>query len=202
MKQRACLYLRVSSDEQSTDLQRDDLIRYAELRGWNVVEIFEDHWTGTNDKRPSFQRMMKSAHERQFDIVCCWRFDRFGRNIRNLIENIQTLEALGIHFCSFKDQVDMSTPQGRLFAHLLFCFSQFEVESLKQRTIAGMAAAKARGAQIGRPRKVDPEKVMELRGQGLSISEVARRLGISRASVSETVKKGLLGGPVRKGAGE
>jgi DNA invertase Pin-like site-specific DNA recombinase len=201
MNQRACLYLRVSSDEQSTDLQRDDLIRYAELRGWKVVEVFEDHWTGTNDQRPAFQKMMKAAHERQFDVVCCWRFDRFGRNIRNLIENIQTLDSLGIHFCSFKDQVDMSTPQGRLFAHLLFCFSQFEVESLKQRTIAGMAAAKARGAQIGRPRKVDPVRVGELRSQGLSISEIARQLGISRASVSETVKKGNLRAPVRKGMG-
>jgi DNA invertase Pin-like site-specific DNA recombinase len=201
MKPRCCLYLRVSSEEQTTNLQRDDLVRYAELRGWEVVEVYEDYWTGTNDNRVSFQRMMKAGHERKFDIVCCWRFDRFGRNVRNLIENIQTLESLGIHFCSFKDQVDMSTPQGRLFAHLLFCFSQFEVESLRQRTLAGMAAAKARGARIGRPRKFDPNQVMKLKSDGISNSEVARRLGISRASVSETVKKGVLEDPVKKGIG-
>jgi DNA invertase Pin-like site-specific DNA recombinase len=189
----------VSSEEQSTDLQHDDLTKYAELRGWEVVEIYKDHWTGTNDNRVNFQRMMKAAHERRFDIVCCWRFDRFGRNVRNLIENIQTLESLGIHFCSFKDQVDMSTPQGRLFAHLLFCFSQFEVDCIRMRTLAGMAAAKARGAKIGRPRKFDPNQVRILKSEGVSNSEIARQLGISRASVSETVKKGNLEDPVKKG---
>lgn len=197
---RCALYLRVSSEDQKTIMQLDDLKRYAELRQWVITEIYEDHLTGTNDKRPAFQRMLRDAHERRFDILCVWKFDRFSRNLRDLVVNIQRLQDLGIEFCSFKDQIDMSTPHGKLFAHMIMAFSQFVAESIKMRVKAGMDSARARGKHIGRPRTVDHGKVLELRSQGQSLTSIAKKLNISRAAVSAAVKKAPGAALATKGA--
>lgn len=188
-KQTRCfLYLRVSTADQSTQLQRRDLEAFALARGWDIAAVFEDKATGTNADRPQLKAMMKAVRERQAEIVVCWKLDRFFRSLKDLVMTLQEFNALGVSFVALKDQIDLTTPQGRLLVHLLGAFAEFESALIRQRVKSGLDNAKKNGTRLGRPPQVDHIKVAELRAQGLSLLAIAKRLGCSKTAVHKSLQ--------------
>lgn len=186
---RAVLYLRVSTTEQKTDMQRHDLMELAKARGWKVVAVYEDHISGTHDRRPQLQAMLHDAKAGHFDVLCCWKLDRLFRSLKGLICTLADLDSWGVHFVCAKDSVDMSTPTGRLVMQILACFSEFEASLIRSRVKAGVANARRNGQPWGRPKKFDWNEIKRLRVQGLSIGNIAKIVGASKTAVHKTLLK-------------
>lgn len=186
---RVAVYLRVSTTDQKTDLQRAELLAYLGTRGWTQFTVYEEKLTGTNSNRPEFRRLMNDARAKNVDVVLCWKLDRFSRSLRDLIVHLQELADLGIEFISLKDQIDLSTSTGRLMLHIIGAFGQFEADIIKERVRAGLASAKAQGKRLGRPPEIDAETVLALRGEGLSLQSIASKLQISKTAVHNTLKR-------------
>lgn len=193
MKQkRVALYLRVSSQEQSVEMQRQDLIPYAEARGWSIYKIYEDTATGTNDRRAALQNCLKDARERKYDILLCWKLDRVFRSLKDCINTLQEIsDDYGIQFVSLKDNgIDMTTPSGRLLLHILAAFGEFEASLIRQRVTSGIQAKRKRtGGTWGRKKKVNDEDVQRYREQGLSLSQIARKLGVAKSTIQLSLKR-------------
>lgn len=188
-KLRCAIYLRVSTMDQKTDLQHDELKSYCAARGWTVTQVYEDKATGCNTNRTHFQKLMKDAHARRFDVLAVWKLDRFARSLKDLVNHLQELTDLGIGFVSIKDAgVDLTTPTGRLLTHLLSAFSEFEASLIRMRVKAGLDNAKRKGKKLGRPKVRDDDRIRALRAQGLSIRAIARQAGVSAMAVQRSLK--------------
>lgn len=183
------IYVRVSTQDQSLDLQKSELTRFAKARGWSIHRIYEDKATGTNDNRPQLKELMRAVSARDVDLVLVWKLDRFARSVKNLLAAIQDFQALGVDFVSLKDNIDLSTPSGRLMCHLLASFAEFEASLIKERVIAGLREAKRKGVQLGRPTEIDRGKVLELKQRGQSLSTIAKAMGCSKAGVFKILKQ-------------
>ncbi len=139
-------YARVSTTDQNLDLQLDA------LQAAGCAQIFHDEGiSGATRRRPGLDRALGTL--KQGDVLVVWKLDRLGRSMRHLISITSTLEEQGIGFCSVSDAIDTSTPGGKLYFHLMGAFAEFERNLISERTKAGMAAAKARGVKLGRPKK-------------------------------------------------
>jgi DNA invertase Pin-like site-specific DNA recombinase len=162
------------------DLQLDDLRHLAEQRRWAVVGEYVDHGiSGAKDRRPEQNRLMKDAHRGRLALVACWRFDRFARSVLHLVIALNDFRARGIDFISVYDRIETSTPAGKCSFTIIAAVAELERERLRERTKAGLQAAKRRGAKLGRPRvEFDPGRAVELRQAGRSIREVAAALGV------------------------
>ncbi len=125
------IYIRVSTQDQSLDLQRSELIEFIGRRGWRLHRVYEEKATGTNSNRPELKQLLKAAHERQFDCLVIWKLDRLFRSLKGLVTTIQDFQALGISFISLKDQIDLTTPSGRLMVHMLGAFAAFEASLIR-----------------------------------------------------------------------
>jgi DNA invertase Pin-like site-specific DNA recombinase len=187
---RCAIYLRVSTLDQKTDLQLDELQTFAASRDWQIVAVYEDKASGTKiTGRSEFQRLLKDAALKKFDVVATYKLDRFARSLRDLLNSLQTLTDHGVDFVSAKDPgVDMTTPTGRLLTFLLSAFSEFEASLIKMRVKAGLDAARKRGKRLGRPKLRDDAKIKELRKQGLSIRAIANVLNTSTTAVQRGLK--------------
>lgn len=186
---KVAIYVRVSTNEQSTQLQLIDLQKYVEVRGWEAYSIYEDHATGTNDRRPNLKRLLEDARKRKFDIVLCWKLDRFFRSLKDLVNTLQYLTDCGVQFISLKDNIDLSTATGRLMVHILAAFGEFEASLIKERVVAGLRNARSKGVRLGRPRKQCPvDKILELKQQGISIRDIAKELNLSRGTVYRVIE--------------
>ena|SRR2546425_1002623 len=129
MKIRAALYARVSTANtgQSPEMQLRELREYAKHRGWQVVgEHVDVGISGAKEKRPQLDRLMTDAHKRRFDVVVVWRFDRFARSVSHLLRALETFKALGIEFVSFSEQMDTSTPTGKMVFTVLGAVAELE----------------------------------------------------------------------------
>ncbi len=187
---KVAIYVRVSTSDQSTELQLNDLQRYVEARGLEVYNVYEDKATGTNDRRPSLKQLLEDARKRKFDIVLCWKLDRFFRSLKDLVNTLQYLTDSGVQFISYKDNIDLSTATGRLMMQILGSFAEFEASLIKERVLAGLKNAKSKGIRLGRPRKQCPvDKILELRGQGVSIRYIAKKLSISHGAVQRVIER-------------
>ena len=191
-QKRFILYLRVSTYEQNTDLQRLELVDYATKRGWKF-EILEDKATGKNANRPALKRLLLLASQRKIDGIAVWRADRLFRSLKEAVVTLSTLTELGVAFYSHKDGIDLSTSHGRLLANLLFSLAEFEAELVKSRVSAGLHAARARGIRLGRPQVVTDEvveQVVALRARGLSIRKISESLNrkISKSSIERILR--------------
>ena len=123
--------------------------------------------------------MLAAAHARAFDAVVCWKLDRLGRSLKHLVTTIEDLSAYGVAFISLRDNLDLSTPSGRLMMHIIGAMAQFERELIKERVSAGMHAARKRGSRIGRPRAyANADKIRALRAQDVPWRTIAAQLGI------------------------
>jgi DNA invertase Pin-like site-specific DNA recombinase len=152
---RAAIYGRVSTDGQTTDNQIVALREVAARRGWDIAEVYLDNGISGakgRDKRPGFDRMLKDASRRKFDVVMAWAIDRMGRSLRDLIEVIEHLEATGIDLYLDQQNIDTTTPAGKLLFQVTGAFAEFERSMIRLRVNAGLARARAQGKRLGRPR--------------------------------------------------
>ena len=188
---RVAIYARVSTSNQGQDvtMQTRELQKYAEARGWTVTgEYVDEGVSGAKDSRPELNRLMADAKRRKCDAILVWKLDRFGRSLRHLVNAIAELESVGVAFVSFTDNLDLSTPSGRLMFQVIAAMGEFERELIRERVRAGLRNAKAKGHTLGRPGiNVDASKVAVMRGQGLSMRAIATELGCSPAYVHKTL---------------
>lgn len=148
-----------------------------------------DRMTGSKDSRPALNRLMADASRRKFDAVLVWKLDRFGRSLRHLVNAIAELEALGVAFISFRDNLDLSTPSGRLMFHVVSAMAEFERALIQERVKAGLRNAKAKGKKLGRPRAdVDQSQIEALRASGASWREIAEKLGVGLGTVHRSTQ--------------
>jgi DNA invertase Pin-like site-specific DNA recombinase len=187
---KVAIYARVSTSEQDLSLQLTELKRYAKARGWRIHRVYEDKATGTNDKRPQLQALMRAAKSREIDCVLVWKLDRFARSLKNLLDALKEFEALGVTFVSLKDNLDLSTPAGRLMAQMIGAFAEFEASLIKERVVAGLREAKRKGVQLGRPCEIDRAKVLALKAKGRSYQAIADEVGCSKAGVFKVLNRG------------
>ena len=175
------LYGRVSTSEQNAAMQIEELRAYCLRRQWQIVEEFIDAGvSGSKESRPALNRLLADAKRRRFDTVLVYRYDRFARSLRQLVNALAEFDALGIHFVSLHEGVDTSTPNGRLVFGIFASIAEFERELIRGRVRSGLAAARTRGKTLGRPRvTVDAAKIASLRASGASWQTITRQLGIS-----------------------
>jgi DNA invertase Pin-like site-specific DNA recombinase len=185
---RVGLYVRVSTSEQSSNMQLAELKEFAQARGWTVAGVYQDDgFSGKNTKRPELQRLLADASRRRFDAVLVWKLDRFARSLGDLIAMIQGLAEVGVDFVSLRDSLDLTTSQGRLMLHLLGAFAQFERDLIATRVQAGLEAARRRGQRLGRPKTRDDASIRQLRSEGHSLRAIAARLGVSKGAVQSAL---------------
>lgn len=189
MSKRVGVYVRISTPDQHSAMQRDELLAFCSSRGWSIIEIFEDRITGTHANRPEWQRLLRLARERKIDALICWKLDRCFRSVQNAVNTLQELTDLGVEFISLRDHLDMTTASGRLMAHLLAAFGEFEAALCRELVRAGLDAARCRGKKLGRPSRVPYEQIRRLRGQGRTYREICRDLGVSQGSVAEALRR-------------
>jgi DNA invertase Pin-like site-specific DNA recombinase len=191
MTTRVAIYARVSTVNHGQDvsMQTRELRQFSEARGWNVAGEYTDAGvSGSKDSRPELNRLMADAHKRRFDVVCIWRFDRFARSVSHLLRALETFKALGIDFVSYSEQMDTSTPAGKMVFTVLGAVAELERSLIVERVRAGLRNARAKGKTLGRPRTgVDAAKIGRLHEQGRSIREIAEELGMSRSLVHKTL---------------
>ena len=191
---RVALYARVSTlNNQDPEMQLAELREYAGRRGWQIVEEFTDQGvSGCKESRPALNRMMSDACRRRFDAILVWKIDRFGRSLKHLVNALAELAALGVAFVSLRDNLDLSTPSGRLMFQIIGAMAEFERALIQERVRAGIRNAKAKGIRVGRPRVVvDAFQIASLRAQKRSWAEIVAELGIGKG----TAQRALAGLP-------
>ena len=164
------IYARVSTDRQTTDSQLAELREFVHRSGWNIHHEYIDHgYTGANTKRPAFNEMLAEARKKKFDCLLVWKLDRLGRSLRDLITTLDELGHLGIDFISYENQLDTSTPTGKLTFHVIGAVAEFERDIIRERVRAGLANARRKGKRLGRPpvSTATITKARTLRAQGL-----------------------------------
>jgi len=181
---RVALYARVSTcNGQDPEMQLRELREYSSRRGWSITSEYIDQVSGSKESRPQLNQLMTDAHRRKFDAVLVWKIDRFGRSLKHLVNALADLCAYGIAFVSFRDNLDLSTPSGRLMFQIIGAMAEFERSLIQERVKAGLRNARAKGKKFGRPRaQIDAERVAALRRDGLSWSQVCRTLNVSKGS--------------------
>src|SRR5271157_3920419 len=172
-------YARVSTDDQTLDLQRDALKR-AKCR-----QIYEEHASGKTTIRPELEACLKSL--RKGDTLVVWRLDRLGRSLGDLIQLTTELRSRGVDFESLTEKIETGSPTGKLVLHVFAALAEFEHNLIRERTLAGLKAARARGRQGGRPRKLQPKELKTIRAllktTEVSVQEIATRFGVSRSTL-------------------
>jgi DNA invertase Pin-like site-specific DNA recombinase len=190
--QRVAIYARVSTTNHGQDvsLQTRELRQFAEARGWTVAgEYIDAGVSGAKVSRPELNRLMADAHNRRFDVVCVWRFDRFARSVSHLLRALETFKSLGIDFVSYSEQMDTSTPAGKMVFTVLGAVAELERSLIVERVRAGLRNAKAKGKRLGRPRVVvDAARIAVLRSQGLSWAKIGEALGLGEGTVRRSAQ--------------
>ena len=187
---KAALYCRVSTNGkgQDTEVQTRDLRPFCELRGWQIVKEYTDNITGAKDFRPGLNQLMQDAGKRRFDVVVVWRFDRFARSTSHLLRALEQFRALGIEFVSFSENVDTSTPTGKMVFTVLGAVAELERSLIVERVRAGLRNARAKGKRLGRPRvMVDRSRIATLRKSGASWATVCRETGLSKGTAQRAL---------------
>jgi len=183
---RVAIYARVSTlNGQDPHMQTRELKEYCQRRGWPIEGEYVDLGvSGAKDSRPELNRLMSDAKRRRFDSILVWKLDRFGRSLRHLVNAIAELESIGVTFVSLTDNLDLSTPSGRLMFQVIAAMGEFERELIRERVRSGMRNAKEKGKSIGRPRSiVDSCEIERLRNSGASWRAIAKATGMSLATV-------------------
>ena len=205
---KAAIYARVSTTDQKCEIQLDALREYLTRHGWeNAGEYVDIGWSGAKANRPEFDRLMQDVVRRRFDVVLCWKLDRFGRSLMNCKAALQQLQAHGVRFIATSQNIDTdeSNPASRFLLHMLMAAAEFERELIRERTLAGQKRYRAdyEAGKVGkavhsrsgrnlpphRPKKVfDRDEVMRLRHQGRSYRQIANALGLGVGTVVRAVQ--------------
>jgi DNA invertase Pin-like site-specific DNA recombinase len=193
---RAALYARCSTLDKGQDpeLQLVPLREYCKKRAFSIAGEYVDNGiSGTKDRRPQLDRLLDAAGKRQIDLILVWKLDRFGRSLKQLVNALEELSSLGIGFISYQDNLDLTTPQGRLMFHIIGAMAEFERELIRERVKAGLENARRKGKRIGRKpvAPIDIEKAIQLHKQDplLSVRTIARKTNLSKSLVGKVLKE-------------
>ncbi|MHB8655002.1 MAG: recombinase family protein [Terriglobia bacterium] len=183
---KTAIYARVSTvhNGQSPEMQLRELREYCQRRGWQVTSEYIDIGiSGSKDSRPELNRLMADAHQRRFDAIVVWKFDRFARSVSHLLRALETFKALGIEFISLGEQIDTTTPTGKMVFTVLGAVAELERSMIGERVRAGIRNARSKGKKLGRPRvAVDAPGIAARRAQGDSWATIKAELGVSKGS--------------------
>ncbi|MHC4406227.1 MAG: recombinase family protein [Planctomycetota bacterium] len=191
---KVAIYVRVSTDEQNPDAQLRDLREYVRSRGWkNVTEYVDLGFSGAKDSRPKWNELWDAVQKGRVHILVTHALDRLGRSLAHLVKIIFTLTERNVTLVSFRENIDLSTAQGRLIASIFAVLAEYELSMIRERTRAGMRSAKARGAKIGNQKRFfDKKKATKLRDQGWGQIRIARELGVGVGRVNRWAQEEYL----------
>jgi len=184
---RIAIYARVSTKDQSCELQLRDLRTYCAARRFDPAREYVDvGQSGAKDSRPALNELMEDARKRQFDAIVVWRFDRFARSTKHLLLALEEFRSLGIQFISYQENMDTSSPLGQALFTIVSAVAQLERDLIRERVSAGIRNARANGKNFGRPeRKVDREQILKLRAKNYSLRQIAAELGVGYGTVRQ-----------------
>jgi len=188
---RAALYCRVSTVDQHPETQLHELRQFASQRGLQVVQEYTDHGiSGTRARRPGLDQMLDDARRHRFDVLVVWSCDRLARSTKHLLSVLDELNQMGIQFLSQREAIDTEGPLGRAIIVIVSAIAELERSLIVERVRAGMRRARAEGRQIGRARlDVNREQVVHDRRSGMSLTRVAKKHSVSRATVCRLMKE-------------
>ena len=187
---RASLYCRVSTStkDQTTENQLRELTSYCERMGYEIVKVYEDEVSGakSREKRPAYAELCKDAFLKKFDIIIGWDVSRFGRSMKEFVHFLSDMDDKGIGVVAVKNGLDTSSSSGRMMMKMIGCLEEWNREMLVERTNAGLARTVANGTKLGRKSVLNDtikEKIVTLKDEGLSIRNIAEKVGINRGAV-------------------
>jgi DNA invertase Pin-like site-specific DNA recombinase len=186
---RVAIYARVSTSDQTIATQLETLRSFAVSRGWSAVEYADHGVSGAKERRPALDQMICAARARKIDVVLCTKLDRLARSTHHLVTLGRELEVLGVDLVVMDQQIDTTTPAGRLLFHMLAAIAEFERDLIRDRVVAGLRRAKAQGRRLGRPRvhRIDTEQAQQLLASGISLRAAARQLDVHPMVLSRAV---------------
>jgi DNA invertase Pin-like site-specific DNA recombinase len=195
LDRRAVLYSRVSTlhHGQDPEVQSREIREYCRRRGWQLVGEYVDAGiSGAKERRPQLDRLVADAHKRKFEVIVVWKFDRFARSVSHLLRALENFRALGIEFVSLSEQIDTSTPTGKMIFTVLGAVAELERSLIAERVRAGLRNARAKGKRLGRPSKhVNAAQIAALRAKGVPWRRIGAQLGVS-AATAYAASKGRL----------
>jgi DNA invertase Pin-like site-specific DNA recombinase len=191
---RVALYCRVSTAHQRSDNQLQELERVASTRGWNVVRTFRDDGISGakgREERPALDALLKAASRREIDLIAVWSIDRLGRSLQNLVTVVNDLQALGVGLFIYQQQLDTTTPSGKLCFSMFGAFAEFERNLIRDRVRVGLERAKKNGVKLGRPTNLNDSvraAIVALRAQDHSIRHIAKQLRVGTGTVYQVLR--------------
>ncbi len=191
---KVAIYVRVSTNEQTTENQVRELEAWADRAGHEIVATYDDNGiSGAKGReyRVEFDKLLKGAVRREFDLVAAWSVDRLGRSLQDLIGFLQELHGAGVDLYLHQQALDTTTPSGRAMFQMMGVFAEFERSMISERVKAGLARTKAKGTKLGRP-KVSAKreaKIMKLRSQGMGILRIGKELGVGTSTVQRVISQ-------------
>ena len=189
---RVALYARISTlnHGQDPEVQLRELRSYCERRGFEIAGEFIDKGiSGSREQRPALDKLMAVCRKRLVDAVVVYRYDRFARSLRQLVNALEEFNSLDIDFISLHEGVDTSTPNGRLVFGIFASVAEFERHLTRDRICSGLAAAKAKGKRVGRPRvAVDAVRIASLRREGYSWSQITAKTGVTKGTAQRALQ--------------
>ncbi len=183
---RVAIYARVSTEDQHTDLQIAELSAYVTQRNYTLYRIYEDTISGATRSRPNLDALLADAKKRKFDVVLVWKFDRFARSLKMLVDSLELFKELGIDFISYKESIDTTTSMGRLIFHINSAYAEFERELIRDRVLAGIRAKRAKTNNVwGRKALTQDiqDTIQQMIRDGSSIRKTAQALHLSTRTV-------------------
>jgi putative DNA-invertase from lambdoid prophage Rac len=188
------IYARVSTAEQSCEMQLRELRDYADRRGLEIVgEYVDTGWSGIKASRPELDRLMQDARMRRFDAFLVWKLDRWGRSVAHCVRSVQELVSLGVRFLAATQNIDTDerNPTSRFLMHLFAAFAELEREMIRERVVSGIHNAKINGKSLGRPKRVfRRDEALAMRATGMTWREIAQHLNVPRSTVIDACKTG------------
>ena len=189
---KVAVYARISTADKHQDLETQllPLREFTSARGWQTYEIYTDVMSGAKESRPSLDQLMQDARRRKFDVVLVYRFDRFARSTKQLINSLELFSSLGIDFISYQEAVDTSTPAGKAMFTMISAFAELEKSIIAERVRSGLERARTQGKRLGRPKKsLRLQELINLRLKGFSLRKIEEATGVSRATLHRRIGK-------------
>lgn len=189
-KQKAALYARVSTSDgrQDPEMQIRELHEYCQRRNFEIIGEYVDHMSGSRDDRPELLKLMKAVRSGRVSVVVVWRFDRFARSTKMLIDALDEFQTLNVDFISLSEQIDTSTPLGKAMFTIIAALSALERSTIRDRVLSGLRKAKQDGVVLGRPKVgFDETEAVQLRKEGLSWAELSSRLKVSVSTLRRAI---------------
>jgi DNA invertase Pin-like site-specific DNA recombinase len=164
---KVAIYTRVSTTDQHPEMQHEELIRYIRSRNWTLYKAYGDKISGAMGKRPGLDALLDDCRRRKIDVVVVWKFDRFARSLKHLVNALELFRQLGIGFVSCTEAIDTSLPHGEMLFQIIGAIAQWERSLIAERVRAGLQHARTKGQRLGRPplRRLSAKEVAELRSE-------------------------------------